>query len=128
MTTTPTAGPPVASRQPGRPRDYAAEIDAAIDAVLDAAGPVTVRADPPVARRLTFTTADGPTADGGDWLPFRAGVGELSAAGQMLQVGLGPAAELTAEPARRAPRGPRRAPPRGGAPPPGPARPPRPRT
>jgi leucyl aminopeptidase len=95
----PSSPPPTS---PYRGRDRAAEIDAAIDAVVDASGPVTVAAGD-AARRITAVTADSvPAADGDGWLPFGAAVGEVAAGGSTLRVGLGPAADLTAEQARRA--------------------------
>jgi leucyl aminopeptidase len=92
----PTCPPPV-------PRDRVAEIEAAIDAVVDGSGPVAVAAGDSAERRITFVTSDRPGAEDFDaWLPFGAGAGELAAAGPALRVGLGPAAGLTAERARRA--------------------------
>ncbi|MFG2040530.1 M17 family metallopeptidase [Dactylosporangium sp. NPDC048998] len=97
----PTPGvPPPTPRRPARA--WAAEIDQAIDAVVDGAGPVAVAADAPIARRIAFVTRDDRPADAGAWLPFGAEVGELSADGDVLRVGLGPATSLTAERARRA--------------------------
>lgn len=97
MTSTPTAAAPAA-----RAREHAAEIDAAIDAVVDGSGPVAVSHDASAGRRIVFTASDGPLPEAGEWLPFRAEVGELSADGEVLRVGLGPVAGLTAERARRA--------------------------
>ncbi|MFI5894895.1 hypothetical protein ACIA5D_32825 [Actinoplanes sp. NPDC051513] len=76
-------------------RDRAAEIDAAIDAVVTGAGPV-VLANGSAARRIRFVT-DTPPIDG--WLPFGAAVGETAVDGDTLLVGLGAAA---IEHARRA--------------------------
>jgi leucyl aminopeptidase len=102
MTSTPTAGPAATARQRIRARDHAGEIDAAIDALIEASGPVAVASDAPVARRIAFATPDDLVPDAGGWLPFGAGVCELSADGEVLRVGLGPATELTVERARRA--------------------------
>jgi leucyl aminopeptidase len=84
-----------------RARDFAAEIDAAIDAVVDARGPVAVSGETSAPRRIRFVTADGSEPQTSGWLPFRAELGELRADGDVLWVGLGPG-PVTVEDARRA--------------------------
>ncbi|MBX6721613.1 MAG: hypothetical protein IRY92_00025, partial [Dactylosporangium sp.] len=84
-----------------RARDYIAEIDAAIDAVVDARGPVAVSGGTSATRRILFVTAGGNEPRASGWLPFRAEPGELRADGDVLRVGLGPG-PVTVEDARRA--------------------------
>ncbi|WP_432840221.1 M17 family metallopeptidase [Dactylosporangium sp. CA-092794] len=85
------------------PRDWVADIEAGIAAVAAAAGPVRVAAAGPLPeRRIAFVTRERRPADTDPWLPFEAAPGELSAAAGVLRVGLGAAAGLTAETARRA--------------------------
>ncbi len=64
-------------------RDWAAEIEAAADAVVTGTGPITVDAGT-TARRIVFA----PAVSGG-WLPFGGAAGELAAEGDVLRVGLG---------------------------------------
>ena len=84
------------------PRDWAAEIDAAIAAVTGPQGPVTVAAGTSAPRRIEFQHCEGGTAGGTGWCPFRGDLGELSAEGSILRVGLGPAEESSAERVRHA--------------------------
>lgn len=84
-------------------RDYTAEIDAAIDAVVDAAGPVHVTAEPSPARRVAFVTADRAAA-GERWAVFAGELGDRSPSGPVLRVGLGPPDDLDVERARQAGR------------------------
>ena len=80
--------PPAAARA----RDRAAEIDAAITAVVDTRGPVSVAAGTAARRTVRFEHATGPAPAGG-WLPFTGRRGELSADGPVLRVGLGPSGD-----------------------------------
>ena len=84
------------------PRDWAAEIDAAIGAVTGSQEPVTVAAGTTAERRIEFQHGEDGTAGDTAWLSFRADLGELSAAGSTLRVGLGPAGESSAERVRHA--------------------------
>jgi leucyl aminopeptidase len=70
----------------GRPRDRAAEIDAAIAGVTGT-GPVTVDTGG-ASRRVCFEHAPQPVP-AESWLPFTGRAGELAAAGDTLRVGLG---------------------------------------
>jgi leucyl aminopeptidase len=76
-------------------RDRAAEIQAAIDAVVDGAGSVTAGS---AARMVKFETTSG--SPGGGWLPFDGSLGSVAADGGTLRVGLGD--DPTIEDARRA--------------------------
>jgi leucyl aminopeptidase len=78
-------------------RDRAAEIEAAIDAVVTGTGAVTAGS---AARRVKFETTV--SADGG-WLPFTGSLGSMAADGATLRVGMG--ASPTVEQARRAAAG-----------------------
>jgi leucyl aminopeptidase len=79
-----------------------AEIRAALDAVIDSAGPVCVAGAGVAERRIEFVTSDHHLGPLEAWLPFAGAPGELSADGNVLRVGLGPAAELGVEAARMA--------------------------
>jgi leucyl aminopeptidase len=83
-------------------RDRAAEIDAAIAAVTGSSGPVQVRAGHRRHRRVEFIHRDDVGSTNSTWLPFGAELGELSANGATLRVGLGAAAGSSVENARRA--------------------------
>jgi leucyl aminopeptidase len=80
-------------------RDRAAEIEAAIDAVIAGAGTIAAG---PADRRIRFEVAGrvDPGQAGPGWLPFTGALGSMSAEGDTLRVGLGDAP--TAESARRA--------------------------
>jgi leucyl aminopeptidase len=78
-------------------RDRVAEIEAAIDAVVNGAGAVTAGS---AARRVKFeTTVTSPSPEGG-WMPFTGAIGSTAVDGATLRVGLG--ASPTVEDARRA--------------------------
>ncbi|MCW2903037.1 MAG: Leucyl aminopeptidase [Streptosporangiaceae bacterium] len=73
------------------PRDWVAEIDAAITAVTGAAGVVSIGTGSG-GRTVNFVhSVDVPPADA--WLPFTGRPGELSSDGTTLSVGLGPVAD-----------------------------------
>ena len=91
-----------ARRERPVPRDWAAEIDAAIAAVTGPQGPVTVAAGTSAPRRIEFQHGEDGTAGDTGWRPFRGDLGELSAEGSILRVGLGPAEESSAERVRHA--------------------------
>jgi leucyl aminopeptidase len=76
-------------------RDRVAEIEAAIDAVVNGTGAVTAGS---AARRIKFETTVA-SVDGG-WLPFTGALGSMAADGATLRVGLGD--DPTVEDARRA--------------------------
>jgi leucyl aminopeptidase len=78
-----------------RARDRAAEIEAAIDAVVSGTGAVTAGS---AARRVKFETAAA--APAGGWMPFTGSLGAVAADGATLRVGLGDAPAV--EDARRA--------------------------
>jgi leucyl aminopeptidase len=82
----------------GSGRDRVAEIEAAIDAVVDDTGTVTAGS---AARRVKFETTPASTPSRADgWLPFTGAAGSMSVDGATLRVGLG--SSPTVEDARRA--------------------------
>jgi leucyl aminopeptidase len=89
-------GSPTASA-PARGRDYRAEIDAAVVVATSGTGGVRLLRSGQAKRRVRGVTAEDAVGFSSGWLPFAGAPGELSAAGDTLLVGLGHAAECSAE-------------------------------
>jgi leucyl aminopeptidase len=85
-------------RVPGR--DHGAEIEAAIRAATSGTGGVQLVGGGRAPRRVRGVIAENVTGHAPGWLPFTGALGELSAAGDLLLVGLGPAAESSPETVR----------------------------
>lgn len=84
------------------PRNRTAEIESAIAALIDPAGPMTVAAGPGGDRRIEFIHSEDVPGQGAGWMPFRGEIGDLSADDATLRVGLGSVPDFSVDGARRA--------------------------